>query len=57
MKATALIASIAALKSVSAEEMGKYELEFMRFIATHNRRYATKEEYALRLVEFSRNFE
>jgi C1A family cysteine protease len=35
--------------------MGQYEHEFIQFLAKHNRRYATKEEYNMRLAEFSKN--
>jgi cathepsin L len=35
--------------------MGEFEHEFIKFIATHNRRYATKEEYNARLNAFSAN--
>jgi len=35
--------------------MGEFEHEFIQFIATQNRRYATKEEYTARLNAFSTN--
>jgi C1A family cysteine protease len=36
--------------------MGDFEHEFIKFLAKNNRRYATKEEYNLRLSEFSKNY-
>jgi len=49
-----IIAAIAALGFVAATPMGEFEHEFIKFLAQHNRRYATKEEYNFRLAEFSR---
>jgi len=40
----------------AATPMGEFEHEFFKFIAQQNRRYATKEEYNLRLAEFEKNF-
>ena len=50
---TAAVASLAAL--AVATPMGEFEHEFIKFLAKHNRRYGTKEEYNMRLVEFTRN--
>jgi len=40
----------------SATPMGEFEHEFFKFLAQHNRRYATKEEYNLRYQEFEKNY-
>eukprot|EP00997_Jenningsia_sp_PLL12_P004301 NODE_1862_length_1047_cov_187.941884_g1513_i0.p1 GENE.NODE_1862_length_1047_cov_187.941884_g1513_i0~~NODE_1862_length_1047_cov_187.941884_g1513_i0.p1 ORF type:complete len:335 (+),score=92.08 NODE_1862_length_1047_cov_187.941884_g1513_i0:46-1005(+) len=40
----------------SATPMGEFEHEFFKFLAMHNRRYGTKEEYGLRYQEFEKNF-
>jgi C1A family cysteine protease len=53
MKFAVALAAIAAFGA--ATPMGEFEHEFIRFLATHNRRYATKEEYNMRLAEFSKN--
>jgi cathepsin L len=49
------IAALAALGFAAATPMGEFEHEFIKFLAKHNRRYATKEEYNLRLAEFQKN--
>ena len=49
------VIAFALLGFAAATPMGEYEHEFIKFLAKHNRRYATKEEYAFRLNEFSRN--
>jgi len=49
------VASIAFAAVATATPMGEFEHEFIKFIATHNRRYATKEEYNARLTAFSMN--
>jgi cathepsin L len=50
MKAVIALAAVA-----TATPMGEFEHEFIKFVATHNRRYATKEEYNARLNAFSVN--
>jgi hypothetical protein len=37
---------------VAATEMGRNDFKFMKFIATHNKNYATLEEYAIRFGRF-----
>ena len=49
------IVAFALLGFAAATPMGEFEHEFIKFVAKHNRRYATKEEYNFRLNEFSRN--
>ena len=49
------IIAYAILGFAAATPMGEFEHEFIKFIAEHNRSYATKEEYEFRLNEFSRN--
>jgi uncharacterized protein YxeA len=50
MKAVIALATVA-----TATPMGDFEHEFIKFVATHNRRYLTKEEYNARLNAFSVN--
>jgi hypothetical protein len=45
------IAAITGL--VSATMMTELEFEFIRYIATFNKTYATKEEYNFRLTQFA----
>ena len=50
-----IIAALAFLGYAAATPMGKYEYDFIKFVANHNKSYATKEEYAFRLNEFAKN--
>ena len=47
--------AIALAAAVTATPMGEHEHEFIKFVARHNRRYATKEEYLARYEQFERN--
>ena len=47
--------AFAILGFASATPMGEYEHEFIKFVATQNRMYGTKEEYNYRLGIFAKN--
>lgn len=47
-------ASIAFAAVATATPMAEFEHEFIKFVAQHNRRYATREEYLARYAEFER---